>query len=131
MSKQMSSETNALNWFEIAVKDISRAKKFYETVFEIEMAEMEMMGMKMAMFPNDGISGKVGGAIVQSENHTPSSTGTIVYLNANPDLQKVLNRIEATGGTIIMPATLIDEQTGYMAIIADTEGNTVGLHAVK
>jgi predicted enzyme related to lactoylglutathione lyase len=127
----MSSETNALNWFEIAVKDISRAKKFYETVFEIEMAEMEMMGMKMAMFPNDGISGKVGGAIVQSENHTPSSTGTIVYLNANPDLQKVLNRIEATGGTIIMPATLIDEQTGYMAIIADTEGNTVGLHAVK
>ena len=127
----MSSETNALNWFEIAVTDISRAKKFYEEIFETGMAEMEMMGMKMAMFPNDGTNGKVGGAIVQSENHIPSPSGTIVYLNANPEIQSVLNRIEAAGGNIIMPATMIDEQTGFMAIITDTEGNTVGLHAIK
>jgi predicted enzyme related to lactoylglutathione lyase len=129
MSNKMSSETNAINWFEIAVKDISRAKKFYETILEVELSEMEMMGMKMAMFPYDGKKGKVGGGLVQSQMHTPSATGSVIYLNANPDLQLVLNRIENAGGKVIMPKTLIDEQTGNMAFITDTEGNTIGLHS--
>ena len=52
MNEKMSADTNALNWFEIPVKDISRAKIFYEKTFEIKMFEMEMMGMKYAMFPS-------------------------------------------------------------------------------
>ena len=46
----MTDQENSLNWFEISVTDISRAKKFYETIFGIEMPEQEMMGMKMAFF---------------------------------------------------------------------------------
>ena len=129
MSNKISSETNAINWFEIAVKDIARAKKFYETILEVELSEMEMMGMKMAMFPYDGTKGKVGGALVESQMHTPSAMGSVIYLNANPDLQLVLERIENAGGKVIMPKTLIDEQTGNMAFITDTEGNTIGLHS--
>lgn len=127
----MSSETNTINWFEIAVKDIARAKKFYGTILEVELSEMEMAGMKMAMFPYDGTKGTVGGALVQSEMHIPGATGTVIYLNANPDLQLVLNRVEKAGGKIVMPKTLIDEQTGNMAFISDTEGNTIGLHSNK
>ncbi|WP_197739839.1 VOC family protein [Pedobacter sp. BS3] len=129
MSAKMSAETNALNWFEIAVKDISRAKKFYQSIFEIEMEEMEMMGMKMAMFPWNPEQGKVGGALVQSQMHTPGITGSFIYLNGNPDLQNVLNRVEKAGGKISMPKTFIDENTGYMAFINDTEGNNIGLHS--
>lgn len=129
MSKKMSADTNALNWFEIAVTDIARAKNFYEKIFEVELSEMEMAGMKMAMFPSQGKNGTVGGALVQSQMHKPSMTGCVVYLNANPDMQHVLNRIESAGGKITMPKTLIDEQTGYMAFFADTEGNNVGLHS--
>ncbi|MBO9702973.1 MAG: VOC family protein [Sporocytophaga sp.] len=129
MSEKISSETNAINWFEIAVKDIARAKKFYEIILETELTEMEMMGMKMAMLPSDSSNGKVGGALVQSEMHTPSATGSIVYLNGNPDIQLVLNRIEKSGGKITMPKTLIDEQSGYMAFFTDTEGNNIGLHS--
>jgi len=125
----MSTETNALNWFEIAAKDIERARTFYEKIFEVEMSEMEMMGMKMAMFPYDPEKGKVSGALVQSEMHTPGMTGAIIYLNANPDLQKVLDRVEKSGGKISMPKTLIDENTGFMAFISDTEGNNIGLHS--
>ena len=131
MTKKISAETNAINWFEIAVADIARAKKFYETILEIEMTPMEMMGMKMAMFPYDGSKGTVGGALVQSEMHTPSATGTVIYLNANPDLDLVFNRIEKAGGKTSMPKTLIDKNTGYMAFFTDTEGNTVGLHSNK
>ena len=131
MTKKISAETNAINWFEIAVADIARAKKFYETILEIEMTPMKMMGMKMAMFPYDGSKGTVGGALVQSERHTPGATGAVIYLNANPDLDLVFNRIEKAGGKTSMPKTLIDKNTGYMAFFTDTEGNTVGLHSNK
>jgi len=131
MTKKISAETNAINWFEIPVTDIARAKKFYETILEIEMTPMEMMGLKMAMFPYDGSKGTVGGALVQSEMHTPSATGAVIYLNANPDLDLVFNRIEKAGGKTSMPKTLIDKNTGYMAFFTDTEGNTVGLHSNK
>ena len=47
----MDSSVNILNWFEVSVSDIKRAKKFYETIFSITMEQQEMMGMKMAFFP--------------------------------------------------------------------------------
>jgi predicted enzyme related to lactoylglutathione lyase len=131
MSNKIGADTNALNWFEIPVNNITRATKFYETILEIKTVPMEMMGMKMAMFPTASASGKVGGALVQSEMHTPSTTGSVIYLNANPNLDLVANRIEKAGGKVAMPKTLIDENSGYMAFFTDTEGNSVGLHSTQ
>jgi predicted enzyme related to lactoylglutathione lyase len=128
MSEKMSSETNALNWFEIPAIDIAKAKQFYETIFEIKMEEMEMPGMKYAMFPFNPMKAKIAGALAQSPLHIPGATGSIVYLNANPDLQKVVDRIEAAGGKITMQKTSIGEN-GFMAFFLDTEGNTMGLHS--
>jgi len=128
MNEKMSSETNAINWFEIPVTDISRAKTFYESIFEIKMQEMEMPGMKYAMFPFDPMNAKVSGGLAQSSMHTPGSTGSIIYLNANPDLQNVLDRINIAGGKVTMPKTSIG-QNGFMAMFTDTEGNTVALHS--
>src|SRR5882762_8121295 len=129
--EKMSKNTNALNWFEIPAADISRASKFYEAIFDIGLTSMNMEGMKMAMFPYDGTNGKVGGALVQSLMHTPGATGAIIYLNANPDLDLILKRIEKAGGKILMPKTLIDKNTGYMAFLSDSEGNSIGLHSGK
>lgn len=129
MGEKMSENTNAINWFEISVKDIARATKFYEAILEIKTTPIEMMGMQMAMFPGDGSKGHVSGALVQSSTHIPSSTGALIYLNANPDLDLVVKRIENAGGNVSMPKTLIDENSGYMAFFTDTEGNTVGLHS--
>ena len=128
MSNKMSSETNALNWFEIPALDIAKAKKFYEAIFEIKMEEMEMPGMKYAMFPFDPTKGKIGGGLAQSPMHIPGATGSLIYLNANPDLQNVLDRIEAAGGKITMQKTSIG-QNGFMAVFTDTEGNTMALHS--
>jgi len=126
----MDTNSNALNWFEIPATDIVRAQKFYETVFAVSMHNMgEMMGMKMLAFPIDPASGKVSGGLVQSQTHTPAQNGTIVYLNANPSIQQVIDRIEAAGGKVVMPRTQISPEVGYMAFFVDTEGNRVGLHA--
>ncbi len=128
MNEKMSSSTNAINWFEIPATDILRAKIFYESIFEITMHEMEMPDMKYAMFPFDPKNAKVSGAIAKSPFHTPSSTGSIIYLNANPDLQIVLDRIEKAGGKVTMPKTSIGPN-GFMAFFTDSEGNGMALHS--
>jgi len=125
--EKLSESTNALNWFEIPATDIERATKFYETIFDIKMQPLEMMGFHMAMFPSQ--TPKSGGALVKSPSHIPSAEGSLIYLNGNPDLQLVLNKIEAAGGKIAMPKTHIDPDTGHMAFFMDTEGNLVGVHS--
>ena len=125
----MDTTANALNWFEISVTDMARAKKFYQEVFGIEMDEQEMMGMTMAYFPADMMNGKVGGGLVQSPYHKPSTDGAKIYLNGNPDLDTALGKVEAAGGQVTMPKTKISDEIGYMAFFMDTEGNSVAMHS--
>ena len=126
----MDKNTNSLNWFEIPATDISRAQKFYETVFAVTMEPMpEMMGMKMIGFPAEMGSGKANGAIAQSGQHKPSADGVVIYLNANPQIQPVVDRVEAAGGKVVMPTIEISPEIGKMAFIIDSEGNKIGIHA--
>jgi predicted enzyme related to lactoylglutathione lyase len=125
----MDQTTNAINWFEIPVTDMARARHFYQVIFSIHMQEMEIANFQMAMFPFEGGNGKASGALVRSEMHQPSQSGVLVYLNANPNMDDVLKRIEQEGAQIIMPKTQIDPETGYMAFFIDTEGNRIGLHS--
>ena len=125
----MTSKENALNWFEIPVTDINRAKKFYEGIFNIQMQEQEMMGMKMAFFPSEDMNQKVSGGLVEGPMHKPSADGSKIYLNGNPDLSNTLSRVEKAGGKVLMPKTKISDEIGYMAFFADSEGNSVALHS--
>ncbi|MBV8390179.1 MAG: VOC family protein [Mucilaginibacter sp.] len=125
----MDASANTINWFEVSVSDIERAKKFYETIFSIKMEEMEMGGMKMAMFPYEPMGGKLSGALAQSDMHKPSTEGIKVYFNGDPDLDVVLAKVEAAGGKVTMPKGKISDEIGYMAFFTDTEGNAVALHS--
>ena len=127
----MNTTTNALNWFEIPVADMQRAKHFYQFIFSIHMDETEMAGMRMATFPGTDGNGKVYGALVQSDYQKPAMEGTAVYLNANPDMSPVLEKVEMEGGKILMPKTEISPEIGFMAFITDREGNRVALHSQK
>jgi uncharacterized protein len=121
---------NAISWFEIPSTDLDRATKFYETIFDITLRPLDTPEIKMRIFPLEDMMG-VGGAIVDSGGfHKPSSTdGPLLYLNANPDVQNVLDKVEAAGGKIIVPKMSIGEY-GFMAAFIDTEGNRIALHSV-
>jgi len=123
---------NAISWFEIPTTDIDRAQKFYETIFDMTMMPMDFPSMKMRMFPLDDMMTQVGGALVDSGGfHKVSVTdGPLIYLNANPDVQNVLDKVEAAGGKIMVPKTEISPEYGFMAVFSDTEGNRIGLHSV-
>lgn len=121
---------NVLNWFEIPVSNMERAVKFYTEVMGYDsMYQMNMGGYDMAFFPMEGEG--VGGALVKGEGCIPNANGSVIYLNANPDLAIPLSKIEAAGGKVIMPRTLITEEIGYMATFTDSEGNKVAFHSNK
>lgn len=123
---------NAISWFEIGTTNLERATKFYETIFNIKLAPLDLPNIKMRMFPLDDMMTQVGGALVDSGGfHKPSDTdGPLIYLNGNPDMQNVLDKVEGAGGKILVPKTEISPEYGFMAVIIDTEGNRIGLHSV-
>jgi hypothetical protein len=65
------------------------------------------------------------------QGHQPGTSGTVVYLNADPDLDAALARVEPAGGKVVVPKTALPPGMGHYARIQDTEGNLVGLHAIS
>lgn len=118
--------SNAINWFEIPVTDLARAKRFYSNLLAAELRQESMNGIDMAILPYQ--QGGVGGALVQGEQFVPSEKGAVVYLNAGEDLDGILSRAETAGGKVVMGRTLLSEQIGSIAFVQDTEGNKVGFH---
>jgi len=130
--KKIDEQTNILTWFEIPVTDIGRAQKFYETILDIKMVKRTDGEDEAVFFPFDpnviqATSGRVTGVLSKTEKNIPSSNGTIVYINASPSIQTVLDKVEKAGGKVISPKIQIPP--GFIAIIIDSEGNKVGLHA--
>lgn len=123
---------NAISWFEIPTTDIDRAAKFYETIFGIKLNPLDMPNIKMRMFPLDNPMQGVGGALVDSGGfHKASATdGPLIYLNGNPDVQIILDKVEAAGGKILVPKMEISPEYGDMAVILDTEGNRIAFHNI-
>ena len=123
---------HAISWFEIPATDLERATRFYETIFGVSLAVMDLPNIRMRMFPLDDMMTQVGGALVDSGGfHKASATdGPLIYLNGNPDVQHVLDKVVAAGGSIMVPKTEISPDYGFMAVFMDTEGNRVALHSV-
>lgn len=123
--------TSAVAWFEIPAVNLDRAKKFYESIFGIEMIDMDLGDeFKMTLFPVE--EGGVGGALCEHPDfYHPGYQGPLVYFNASSDLQAVLDQVEPNGGKILEAKKQISDEYGYMAIFEDSEGNRVALHSMS
>ena len=119
---------NALNWFDIPAVDFERAVKFYETILDVTLRRAPSGETMNGIFPADRDAGGVAGAVCKGPGYAPSVDGSIVYLNADGQLDAILSRVEAAGGRIMLPKTHIGDP-GYIAWLIDSEGNRVGLHA--
>lgn len=118
---------NPVGWFDIYVSDLERAKKFYETVFQTKLTDLPMEWGKQALFPSDPDGANISGALVEKENRTPGASDTMVYF-ASDDCAIETSLVAAAGGQVISPKMAIGE-FGFIAIVSDTEGNTIGIHS--
>ena len=84
------------------------------------------MGTPHAIFLRGEGSQGVGGSLVANPALKPGGGG-VVYLDARGDLAGALERAPKAGGKVLLPSTSIGPM-GTIALVQDTEGNTVGLH---
>lgn len=130
---------NVICWFEIYVKDLSRAKKFYNEVLGRTFTDTIPPGddgheMKMAFFntttPNDPES--VCGALIEmpgTKEGDGVSLNTIVYFPCK-DCSVEESRVEQAGGKVMTPKMSIGEH-GFCSICIDSEGNSFGLYSMQ
>jgi predicted enzyme related to lactoylglutathione lyase len=123
---RMPEKQHVLNWFEIPVKDLNRAKTFYEEVLGIKMQVNEMGESSLAFFTEE--QSVVGGALIKARGMEPCDKGSLVYLNGGDNLEHFLQKVEAAGGKIVLPKTQIGDH-GFIAYFIDTEGNRVAFHS--
>ncbi|PZR22589.1 MAG: glyoxalase [Azospira oryzae] len=114
-----------ITWTEIPVEDLHRAKKFYSHVFGLKFIDMRVAEFDYSIIDLDGNTDSA--ALVKGYGYTPSLEGTTIYLNATPDIDPILKKVVAAGGSIILGKTYLSPEAGYIAFIIDSEGNKIGL----
>jgi uncharacterized protein len=127
-------KTNPVGWFEIYVQDMTRAKAFYETVFQGTLEELKnpdpnrFSDMEMWAFPMAMESVGASGALVRMAGYA-SGGSTMVYFSCD-DCAVEVTRAASNGGKVVQEKMSIGE-FGFVAMVSDTEGNVIGLHSMQ
>ena len=121
---------NPVGWFEIYVEDMPRAKAFYEATFDVKLDPLSSPddALEMWAFPMSPDKPGACGALVRMEGCAPGGSGTIVYFSC-VDCAVEEARASSAGGRIHKSKFSIGEY-GFIVLLADTEGNTIGLHSL-
>ena len=122
-------KTNPVGWFEIYVQDMDRARAFYETVLATKLERLPSPEVEMLSFPmQQGASG-VAGALAKMPGVPSGGNSTLVYFMCD-DCAVEEARVQGAGGKVQKPKMSIGEY-GFISLVADTEGNMIGLHSMK
>ncbi|MFN0129026.1 MAG: VOC family protein [Verrucomicrobiales bacterium] len=130
----MSTNRNPVGWFEIYVDDMARAKAFYEATLAttLESLPSPEPSIEMWNFPmGEEAMSQYGapGALCKMEGCSAGAGGTLIYFSCD-DCAIEEARAAKAGGKILKPKFSIGEY-GFISILMDTEGNTIGLHSMK
>ncbi len=113
---------NGICYVEIPSEDFEKAKKFYGGLFNWQfdyMKEMDYLVFKAA----EGL----GGGFCKGYS-TADKPGILFYIDVE-DIEVTIKKAEELGGKTIKGKTQISPDIGYFALLADLEGNQIGLWA--
>jgi uncharacterized protein len=119
------SKNNCVVWVDVPVKDLNRAMGFYKAVLANDVSKVEVPGMEFAVLDHQDGN---GGCLVPGGEQISSTGGVLVYFNANGRIRAAAAEVEKNGGKILEPVHSIGPH-GFRAILLDSEGNRVALHA--
>jgi predicted enzyme related to lactoylglutathione lyase len=120
---------NPFAWVEIPVDEMERARRFYEDVFETTLQRLDGTEFEMWAFDADQTTYGAAGALIHMPGYKAGKPGATVYF-ACADCAVQLERAVAAGGRVHRPKTSIGAY-GYLALVDDVEGNTIGLFSMK
>lgn len=114
-----------LVWADIPVVDMERARRFYGELLQGEMTVMPGGGWEVAVPPQT--MGPAAFDLTTIEGLRPSADGVTIYFDSGGDIEGMVRRAEAAGGTVQSPPTDMGPMVGVLAFIIDTEGNRIGI----
>lgn len=124
---------NPVGWFEIYVNDMNRAKAFYSAVLGTQFEKLEgpgqPPGMEMWAFPMQYNAMGAAGSLVKMPGLDAGGHSVIVYFMC-ADCATEAAKAEKAGGRMHLQKTSIG-QYGFISLVVDTEGNTIGLHSMQ
>jgi predicted enzyme related to lactoylglutathione lyase len=120
---------NPVDWFEIYVENMDRAKEFYEGVLNVELSPLENAGVHLCTFPMEVNGSGAAGALVKMEGFASGGNSTLVYFRSQ-DCSIEEKRVSNFGGRVQKNKRSIGEH-GFISLVIDTEGNMFGLHSMK
>jgi predicted enzyme related to lactoylglutathione lyase len=112
-------------YFEIVSPNAARLREFYGQLFSWQTIDIGDPTYTMVDTGN-GEAG-IGGGIGEPQRPTDPG-GTKIYMRVD-DLQAYLDRAGALGGRTVVPPTPLPGGLGSFAILADPDGQLVGLWA--
>jgi predicted enzyme related to lactoylglutathione lyase len=121
---------DVISWFDIPTENFDRAVKFYSHILGKEIRVDSFAGQTLGFFPMEGREGVGGDLVPPGTGNKPCAHGTRVYFSCEGILDEVIARVEEAGGKIVTPKFKMGD-AGWIALITDSEGNTVGLHSFK
>jgi predicted enzyme related to lactoylglutathione lyase len=120
---------NPVIWFEIYVQEMERAKRFYESVFQVTLSRINTPDMEMWSFPMEMNQVGAGGALVKMAGVPSGGNSTLVYFSC-ADCAVEEARVASSGGKVEKGKFSIGE-FGFIALVYDSEGNMIGLHSMQ
>lgn len=118
--------------FEIPADDLTRAKKFYETVFGWNTMDFPMPGMTYVGLHTGPVDEKnmpkepgfINGGMFERNPKFPAQ-GPVVAITVD-NIEASLGKLKDAGGTILTEIMRIADM-GLYAYAKDTEGNVIGV----
>lgn len=119
--------SNRVVWVDIPVLELDRAIAFYSAVLGSPVTKEGGPGFVFGLLPHSGSD--VGGCLYSpDDDNSPSKVGPLIYLNAEGRLEQAVRAVAAHGGQVLQAVHQIGPH-GFRAIVLDSEGNRVALHA--
>lgn len=119
--------SHTLVWVDIPVLQLDRAIAFYGAVLAAPVRAEGGPGFTFGLLPQEGVSGCLYPP-ADGEN-APSRNGPLIYLNVDGRLDDAVTAALGAGGRLLRARHEIGPH-GWRAIVLDSEGNRIALHAM-
>src|SRR5919109_1999390 len=109
----------------VVVRDLERAARFYETVFELERVGEEHIDMGSAIYLSDGV---INLALLKYKGEMGSGLKDKSFVGAHhfgfqvDDLEAAKNRVEAAGGKFFFTLGKSKEEANFEVKYKDPDG---------
>ena len=116
-----------INWFEIHVLDLDRAEAFYKKIFNASFFEMKDYPYDARGITLNETPESLEGALVKHPSRRPSHEhGTILFFEVD-DVDETVEHVKQENIPVWREPFSIGHSPERMAIVADSEGNAIGI----